>query len=149
MLNLEICPLKFSDINKVAEIEKKCFSFSALSEKSLKDSLENELYYFICAKNGSEILGYAGMYSIHPEGYILNIAVDEKFRGHKIGSKMVLNLLNHAKNLGLEFLSLEVRKSNIAAINLYKKFGFKGIAVRKDFYDKPKEDAVIMTNYFR
>ena len=67
----------------------------------------------------------------------------------EIGKKLIKHLLDYSKNKNLSFLSLEVRKSNRIAIDLYEKTGFEIIGTRKDFYNFPKEDGIIMTNYLQ
>ena len=147
MPKIDFSLMTFKEIPEVAKLEEKCFS-SPWSEKTLAESLKNEFSYFVCAKSGEKVSGYAGMYYICGEGYAFNIAVDENFRKMKIGTNLLKNLIDFSKSKNLKFLSLEVRQSNIAAINLYEKLGFKNLGIRKNFYEFPKENAVIMTLYF-
>ena len=146
MQKISIDKMSENDIQNVAELEKLCFS-RPWSESAFKGALENENDYFICAKIGVQFAGYAGMYSAADEGYVYNIAVHENFRNMKVGGTLILELLNYCEKINLDFLSLEVRSSNIPAIRLYEKCGFIKKGVRKNFYDFPKEDAVIMTHY--
>lgn len=147
MPKIDFSLMTFKEIPEVAKLEEKCFS-SPWSEKTLAESLKNEFSYFVCAKSGEKVAGYAGMYYICGEGYVFNIAVDENFRKMKIGTNLLKHLIHFSKSKNLKFLSLEVRQSNIAAINLYEKLGFKNLGIRKNFYEFPKENAVIMTLYF-
>ncbi len=149
MQKINILPLKNCDIKNAVKLEKECFS-SPWSEKSFNDAISGGISYFIAAKSpDGEFLGYAGMYSAADEGYIYNIAVCKKYRLMGIGSKLLESLLEHSKKLGLRFLSLEVRISNLNALKFYEKLGFKKLGIRKNFYDRPKEDAFIMSYYFR
>lgn len=149
MQKVEILPLVLSDIPEALILENKYFSVP-WSEKVFIDTLNDKSSYMICAKINSKLIGYAGMYvAADSEGYIYNIVVDEKFRGMKIATKMVENLINYSKKSNLEFLSLEVRESNFVAIYLYEKCGFKKCGLRKNFYDSPKENALIMTINFK
>lgn len=147
MPKIDFSLMTFKEIPEVAKLEEKCFS-SPWSGKALAESLKNEFSYFVCAKSGEKVAGYAGMYYICGEGYVFNIAVDENFRKMKIGTNLLKHLIDFSKSKNLKFLSLEVRQSNIAAINLYEKLGFKNLGIRKNFYEFPKENAVIMTLYF-
>lgn len=147
MPKIDFSLMTFKEIPEVAKLEEKCFS-SPWSEKALAESLQNESSYFVCAKSGEKVAGYSGMYYICDEGYVFNIAVDENFRKMKIGTNLLKHLTDFSKSKNLKFLSLEVRQSNIAAINLYEKLGFKNLGIRKNFYEFPKEHAVIMTLYF-
>lgn len=136
--------IKFAD--EIAEIEKYCFSTPWTSEQ-IKSS--NDSTVFFLAKEGKKTVGYGGMYTVLDEGYVTNIGVLPDFRRKGWGKKLVNELLNFSKEKGLAFLSLEVRVSNMAAISLYSYFGFEKAGVRKDFYHNPKEDALIMTRYFK
>lgn len=138
----------FQDIPAMVLIENECFS-EPWSEKGFWSAFKDGISYFISAKANKILVGYAGMYNVLDEGYVYNLAVSEKFRGNKIGKKLIKNLLDYSKNKNLSFLSLEVRKSNRIAIDLYEKTGFEIIGTRKDFYNFPKEDGIIMTNYLQ
>ena len=145
-INLRV--FDYHDIKDAAKLEKECF-YLPWSEKAFENSISEGLSYFVSARNEEGIfLGYAGMYSAAGEGYIYNIAVSKKYRVQGVGSALLNNLLEYSKKLGLSFLSLEVRVSNLSAIKFYEKLGFKKIGIRKNFYDFPKEDAFIMTYYF-
>lgn len=146
MLKANILELKNEDVLVVAEIEKECFS-KPWSEKAIKTEINNDLSYFVVAKVGNEVVGYGGMYSVMGEGYIYNIAVKFKYRRFGIGKDIVNELVNYSKNKNLKFLSLEVRKSNTPAINLYSNCGFEYVGNRKNFYTDPIEDAIIMTKF--
>ena len=98
-------------------------------------------------ENG-KVLGYAGLQMVLDEGYVPNIAVTKSARGRGIGKSLVGALISLAKDKGLAFISLEVRESNTPAISLYTKCGFKDFGKRKNFYQNPTEDAVIMTKEF-
>lgn len=146
MLKANILELKNEDVLMVAEIEKECFS-NPWSEEAIKTAINDDLSHFIVAKVGNEVVGYGGMYSVMGEGYIYNIAVKRKYRKFRIGTNIVNELVNYSKIKSLNFLSLEVRKSNTPAINLYSNCGFKKIGNRKNFYTNPLEDAIIMTKF--
>lgn len=146
MLKANILELKNEDVLMVAEIEKECFS-KPWSEKAIKAVINDDLSHFIVAKIGNEVVGYGGMYSVMGEGYIYNIAVKRKYRKFGIGTNIVNELVNYSKIKSLNFLSLEVRKSNTPAINLYSNCGFEKVGNRKNFYTNPLEDAIIMTKF--
>ena len=146
MLKANILKLKNEDVLMVAEIEKECFS-KPWSEEAIKAAINDDLSHFIVAKIGNEVVGYGGMYSVMGEGYIYNIAVKRKYRKFGIGTNIVNELVNYSKIKSLNFLSLEVRKSNTPAINLYSNCGFEKVGNRKNFYTNPLEDAIIMTKF--
>ena len=148
MQKINITDLRLEDVEKVAEIEKICFS-KPWSENSFKNALNDSNSKFFVARLGSDIVGFSGMYiAAGAEGYVYNIAVNPLFRKKGIGTILTKKLINYAKENNLEFLSLEVRKSNNSAISVYEKCGFEKIGIRKNFYESPVEDALIMTFYF-
>jgi ribosomal-protein-alanine N-acetyltransferase len=134
------------DIPFIAEIEKECFS-TPWSEDAIKESMEASTLFFV-AQKADKIVGYIGISAVCGEGYITNIAVKEIYRNMGVGSKIIEKVLEFAKRENLEFVSLEVRKSNQTAIGLYKKYDFLEAGIRKIFYTNPQEDAIIMTRRF-
>ena len=118
------------------------------SEKNYEESLQNENYKILVAKQGTQILGFVSMYSASGEGYICNIAVNENVRNQGIGSILMQNIIDYSKTINLRFLSLEVRESNHSAIKFYEKFNFINQGARKNFYSAPIENAIIMTKFF-
>lgn len=143
-VELKINKMQTEDLEKVIEIENSSFS-CPWSKKSFIDALKSDYSYMITAKSCGRILGYAGMYSVQGEGYVYNIAVDKCYRKCGVGTLLLNDLIRYSRESKLSFLSLEVRESNTSAIRLYSKLGFVNQGVRKNFYEKPTESAVIMT----
>lgn len=136
------------DTQNIYIIEKECFSIP-WSENSILSAINNNQTYFVIAQeNDKNIIGYAGLYFVQTEGYIYNIAVKKHFRKLGVGTRLVNSLKDFCIENSMEFLSLEVRKSNTSAIKLYEKMNFKILGTRKNFYSSPSEDAIIMTVYF-
>ena len=131
------------DISQVAEIERQIFSI-LWSEKAFRDSMESDNTIYIVAKENNNVAGYAGMYLSFEEGNITNVAVNPLSRRKGIGEKIVRDILNRAYEKGVRDVFLEVRETNSVAIALYEKIGFKEEGIRKNFYDKPRENALIM-----
>ena len=131
------------DLEEVAAIEQQIFSLP-WSKQAFEESLDNKNTLFIVAKSEEKIAGYCGIYISFEEGNISNVAVAPAFRRKGIAENMIKDLLKEAAKKGVTSVFLEVRKTNVAAIALYEKSGFREVGVRKDFYDKPKEDALIM-----
>lgn len=147
MKNYKIVPMDKSHIKEIAQIERACFS-DPWSEASLEEELYNPLASFIVAQRpDGAVLGYAGLHAVMDEGYIDNIAVREDYRGNGIADELLGVFLRFGQE-HLSFLTLEVRPSNEPAIQLYYKHGFAQVGRRKDYYEKPKEDAIIMTLEF-
>jgi ribosomal-protein-alanine N-acetyltransferase len=115
----------------------------------LLEELDNLLSSWICAlgENGV-VLGYAGLSVVAGEGYINNLAVRQEYRKQGVASALLDVFLRFAQAQNLEFLTLEVRLSNQAAKGLYMKHGFAQVGRRKDYYDDPREDAILMTRTF-
>jgi ribosomal-protein-alanine N-acetyltransferase len=134
-------------IEALAEIEKLCFS-KPWSYNSLAEELSNPLAVFYVAEIDGETAAYAGMHHIIDEGYITNIAVHPNFRKKGLATALVRLLDSYAKNNGLSMLTLEVRQKNSPAIKIYSKAGFKQEGIRRDFYEAPKEDALILTKRY-
>ncbi len=147
----EILPFSVSnaspqDFESIAQLEEISFS-EAWSLESLLESFSHGTR-FICAKCGTTLLGYMGLSTIAGEGYVTNVAVFPEFQRKGVASSILFYAFSLARKLNLEFISLEARKSNESAISLYQKFGFSQEGLRKNFYDNPKEDAIIMTRRF-
>lgn len=131
------------DVKQVAAIEEKNFSVP-WSEESFLDSLALEHTIFVVAEEEGEIAGYCGMYTSFQEGEIVTVAVAEKYRRQGVGSKILQFLFFESLKQNITSFFLEVRESNEAAIGLYECFGFQPIGLRKNFYEKPRENAVVM-----
>ena len=120
----------------------------SLKESWNKDSIEkelsNKLAKYLVALDGNKVVGFVGMWIVFDEGDITNIAVHPDYRKQGIGDLLMNNLISLCKENNINSLTLEVRESNIKAQNLYKKHEFKEEGLRKNFYDNPKENAIIM-----
>ena len=134
------------DIPKIASIENLNFSMP-WSENAIKESMERDTVFLIAQKEGS-VIGYMGLTCIIDEGYVTNIAVNKDFRKSGAGTLILNKAIDLARDKGLSFISLEVRASNKNAISLYNRLLFKEEGLRRNFYEKPKEDAIIMTRRF-
>ena len=113
------------------------WSYEVLREELLSDS---SLY--IVAKKQNEIIGFAGIKIIIDEADIMNIVVKKSYRNNGIGSLLLENLILISNKKNFNFINLEVDCKNTIAINLYKKFGFEEISLRKNYYKN--NDAMIM-----
>ena len=111
--------------------------------------LPNDNHVFLVALDGERVIGYVGMMNVLDEGYISNVAVMESYRRQKIGDMLISELVKRANDLELALVTLEVRASNEPAKALYAKHGFEVVGIRKGYYTKPKEDAVLMTVYLK
>ncbi len=148
-MGIRIVPMDASHLDAIAAIEKRCFSVP-WSRNMLEEELYNDCAAYLVAEDETEkVVGYAGIQVVLDEGYITNVAVlPEQRRGH-IASMLLKVFFDFALAHDLSFITLEVRPGNAAAIALYEKFGFVEVGRRKNYYEKPKEDALIMTKYFK
>ena len=147
-MNVRIVPMNADHLDEVAELERICFSVP-WSRNMLAEELDNLLSAFLVALDDSDkVVGYAGVQVILDEGYITNVAVRPECRRQGIAAKLLQVFLDFAKANQLAFLTLEVRASNYDAIALYGSRGFRSVGRRKNYYEHPKEDAIIMTLEF-
>ena len=139
-----------SDTKSLANLEKECFS-RPWSEKSLLAEFDkpNSFCFVAIAAQNSNIIGYIGCYYVLDECYIANLAVSVLARGYGIGRALVKRVLKEAIQRNFAFVTLEVRASNVVAINLYKHLGFEKQGIRRAYYSNPTEDAILMTKFFR
>lgn len=143
-MNIEIKKIDEQSAKDAAELEKICFSHPWSAKAIIEEA---ERGYFIAAYCDDAFAGYAGMTCVLDERGICNIAVVPEFRGNGIGDALVSALIESARSTQASVIMLEVRESNTAAIALYKKKGFELVGKRKNFYDAPKEDALLFNLY--
>ena len=142
MAELEFQKMDVGDIPAVAELERQLFS-CPWSRQAFLDTL-NQDTLFVTARIGDAIAGYCGMYCYAgKEGEITNVAVSPRFQNQGIGRRMLTYLLEQACGRGMTRIVLEVRVSNAAAMALYLRCGFVGVAVRPRYYGDG-EDALVM-----
>lgn len=133
-----------ADTDDIYEIERLCFP-DPWSRDSVRYELEeNERAFYVVAEHSGQVVGYAGLWWIEDEGHITNVAVKPGYRNRHIGQGIIKTLIEHTLSEGIKHHTLEVRKSNWAAIGLYEKFGFEVEGVRPKYYKHNNEDALIM-----
>lgn len=135
-----------SHIDGIMEIEKDSFAIP-WSRASVEKELRNNLAIYTVVKENDKVVGYGGMWHVVNEGHITNIAVHKDYRRKGIGNIIVNKLIEIAEEKEMIGLTLEVRKSNVPALELYRKNGFKLEGIRPEYYEDNKEDAYIMWKY--
>lgn len=140
---LQIDDMRKEDLEQVSTMEAACFSMP-WSKKSFEENLNRSDAVYVVARDGDKVLGYCGAYVILNEADINQVAVEPLHRKKGVGGKMLAALLEKLRKAGADAVALEVRKSNEAAIALYESMGFVTEGIRKNFYEKPVEDALIM-----
>ncbi len=133
-------------LDDVLKVEDECFLNAWTKQMFLEEILGKFSFYYVAEIDGHAV-GYMGMWCLSGEGHITNVAVGKAHRRKGIAKALILHFIDIAKREGLEFMTLEVRKSNIAAISLYESFGFKCVGVRKKYYEN-SEDALLLTKFF-
>jgi len=133
-----------ADVARVAELEAASFStpWRASTFATLLERPGAELLVLDQAEAG--VIGYAVLWCILDQGELANIAVDRAWQGRGLGSRLLTHTLDAARERGVETVYLEVRESNEAALRMYGRFGFSQVAVRRDYYERPREDARVM-----
>ncbi len=149
MINLILTQMQSGHLEKLAELEKICFSSQAWSYKSLEDELTNPTAHFFVAEVDEEVAGYIGMYVVCENCYVTNVAVFPQYRRQGVATALIKMAMLTADAMETDFISLEVRPSNEPAISLYQSFGFGQNGLRKNYYKNPTEDAWIMTKFFK
>jgi ribosomal-protein-alanine N-acetyltransferase len=140
----KVKPMRLDDLPAVLEIEEKCFPLPWSKASFLYELLENERAFYYVAREGKKVLGFVGMWMILDEGHITNIAVDPSCRRQGVGRALLQYLVTEGKAMGLKYLTLEVRRSNLSAQHLYREIGFVKTGVRPNYYQDNREDAFIM-----
>ena len=147
-MNYNIVPMTVDHLDEIVELEQRCFA-DPWSRRMLVDQLENACAATIVAQGeDGTILGYASLLAVLDEGYINNIAVRPEYRRQGVASQLLDVFTRFAKANKLAFLTLEVRDGNLPARAAYAKHGYVEVGRRKNYYDHPKEDAILMTLFF-
>ena len=144
-MDYQLIPLAHEHLGQAAEIERLCFS-DPWSEKMLAEHLANPCSLTLAAVGDTgRLLGYVGLLAVVDEGYITNVAVRPDCPPPGGGGGLVGAPGGAGKRRELAFLTLEVRQSNAPARALYEKLGYLQAGLRRNYYENPREDAIIMT----
>lgn len=141
---IRIVPMEKSTVEAVAALSRACFS-QPWSYETIMGELTNPRAVTLVAMEGQSLLGFVSAYTVLDEGYLNNIAVWEESRKKGVGSRLLSALIQEGTRQGLAFWSLEVRESNAGAIRFYERHGFRRVGRRPDFYEQPREAALLYT----
>lgn len=144
---LLIRPMEERDIAQAARIEAESFS-TPWSAEAFRKSLALDYTIFLTAEWEGRVAGYCGCYVSLEEAEITNVAVKEELRGRGIARALLLELLQQGEARGAKAFLLEVRAGNAPAIRLYEGLGFEREGLRRNFYEQPREDALVMWKRF-
>ena len=144
-----IRPIREEDVPQIHEIEKLCFAMPWSEESILHDVKENVVARWLVMDGGEgDVLAYAGMWFVLDEAHVCNVAVHPDHRRKGYGRRIFEALEALAQENSMSMMTLEVRRSNAAAQNLYHACGFLDVGYRKRYYEDNKEDALIMYKEF-
>lgn len=132
------------DVEEIYKIEQENFSYPWSKESFYRElSLPWTRFYTVKLTNSKEVIGYICCWVFKTEASINNFSIKKFYQRQGVGSMLLNFLISQLSSEGVKSISLEVRKSNIPAINLYKKFGFVQVGIRINFYPD-NEDALVM-----
>lgn len=109
-----------------------------------RDEMRNENSHFFVAYLGDELIGYSGFWLLVDVAHVTTVTVSQAHRGHGFGRQQMTHLIGAARSFSASTMTLEVRESNTPARTLYAEFGFKQIGIRRGYYSKSGEDAIVM-----
>jgi [ribosomal protein S18]-alanine N-acetyltransferase len=136
--------LGMQDIDTLERMEKECFQNPWSRETLISDVVDNPNTRYIGFEIDNRIVAYAGMWTAFEQAHVTNVAVAADQRRRGIGMLIMQTLIRMASRLGVNAMTLEVRVSNTAAQDMYKRLGFSIAAVRKKYYPDNGEDAYLM-----
>ena len=149
MKDMELAAMKPDQVPQIAALEAASFS-APWDEASIRAELDDPLALWLIAEGGDgAVLGYVGSQSCFEDADILNVCVRPEARRRGLAEALMTELERRLLPKGVEKITLEVRASNEPAIRLYEKLGYSQVGTRKNYYEKPREDALIMQKQLR
>ena len=145
MADVIIRRMTLADVSAVHQIEHSTFP-TPWSLDSFEKEAVNPCARYLVAELQGQVIGFAGVWLVLDEGHVTNIAIAQDHRGKGYGRALTQALLQYAANLGTAYVTLEVRRSNERAQNLYRSLGFISVGVRKRYYEDNGDDAFLMVN---
>lgn len=147
-LKISIRQMGARDVDQVVTLERTIFP-DPWPRSAFVEQVSGSGWGGIVAEVTGAVIGYACYLVVDVEAHITNIAVEPGYRRKSVARQLLEAILQAANRAGCEYVLLEVRPSNVAAIAFYKRFGFKLLYQRPNYYRRPVEDALIMVRYFR
>lgn len=141
---VEIADMTIADVDAVQEVERSSFPVPWPANAFRHELTQNRNARYVVARSGDRIVGYGGLWLMVDEAHITTFAVHPDHRRRRIGERLLQRLFEVAAAMSAEWLTLEVRASNLAAQRLYEKYGFRRAGVRRRYYSDNNEDALIM-----
>jgi ribosomal-protein-alanine N-acetyltransferase len=130
-------------LDQILEIEVEAYP-EPWTEGMFRDEIRNAYSHFFVVMLDDALVGYGGFWQVMDEAHITSVTVRDTYRGRGFGRRLVEYLLHEAEAAGARIATLEVRVSNVRARNLYLQYGFRPVGLRKNYYPKSNEDAIVM-----
>jgi len=140
---MKVEELSIKDIEQLVELERLCFA-TPWTQEQFSLCLAQEHFYVFGLKSGNRLMGYISFFLVGKEMEILNLAVHPEKRRHGLGTKLLTAALSFFRRKKGKKVLLEVRPSNVAALNLYRRAGFVQVGLRRNYYPDNREDALVM-----
>ena len=141
---IELTPMRRRHLRSVLRIEALVYPRPWSMTLFLQEIARRRDRFYLVARAGAEVVGYGGVMTVGAEAHVTTIAVDPDHQRRKIGTRILIALIETSIDRGAKAVSLEVRKSNFGAQRLYEKFGFRPVGIRKGYYIETGEDAIVM-----
>ncbi len=141
---LSIAPMSVADVADVTRIERACFSTVWPQDAFYSELRTNKLAHYFVGRLDNRIVAYGGIWVILEDSHVTTLAVDPEFRRRGFGEVMLLRLVDEGLERGAAWMTLEVRESNRAAQQLYRKYGFTTVTMRAGYYSDDNESALVM-----
>jgi len=141
---VELTPMRRRHIRQVLRIEAQVYPRPWSMTLFLQEIARRSDRVYLVARIGAQVVGYGGLMTTGPEAHITTIAVDPVHHGRRIGTTLMIALMDAAIDRGGKSVSLEVRMSNHVAQRMYRRFGFQAVGIRRGYYVETGEDALVM-----
>jgi [ribosomal protein S18]-alanine N-acetyltransferase len=144
-VRIDVREMTEADIADVHDIERSSFPVPWPVYAFRQELETNRLAHYLVVRADGQIVAYGGVWLLVDEAHVTTFAVRPEWRRRGIGARLMLELLAFARSVGASVATLEVRLTNVAARNLYQRFGFRPVGMRPRYYSDNGEDALIMT----
>lgn len=140
---VQLRDMRTADVPAVAALERAAYTMP-WSEATFRGLIRRRDAEMITADAGGAVIGYAAFWCVVDQGELGNVCVSDEWRGHGLGARLVEEVIRRAAQRGVREVFLEVRPSNGVARALYERLGFRPVGRRRDYYQAPVEDAIVL-----
>lgn len=141
---VELVPMRRRHVRQVLRIEAQVYPRPWSMSLFLQEIARRSDRVYLVARLGAQVVGYGGLMLTASEAHVTTIAVDPAHHGRRLGTTIMVALLDAAIERGATSVSLEVRMSNHVAQRMYRRFGFQAVGIRRGYYVETGEDALVM-----